>query len=215
MNSTTFQTWCPLLMLILNTVGVVGILLGYGYLILPFTALNLLINGILAASLDWNVRNKFWLIAAGGGWITEVIGVQTGLLYGDYQYGTGLGPKLAGVPILLGVLWFITLTGFGHWSGILLNRLQMHLPMRNLIRAALAATLMTALDAFIEPVAIQAGWWAWANIHVPWTNYASWWGVSFAFYLLPRSSYTSRGTGILVLIFTLFFILLNSFQWTA
>ena len=55
-----------------------------------------------------------------------------------------------------------------------------------LVRALIAATLMTAFDGLIEPVAIQAGWWAWEGVHVPWFNYASWWGISFVFYLLPR-----------------------------
>jgi putative membrane protein len=215
MNLSTLKRWSPLVMLILNTVGVAAILFGYGERILQFTALNLLINGLLAAFVDWNLRSRLWLLAACGGWLAECIGVQTGMLFGHYQYGMGLGPKIAGVPIILGVLWFITLMGFGHWVGTFLNRLQIGRQGRRLIHATLSATFMMGLDALIEPVAIQAGWWAWENGQVPWTNYASWWGLSFVFYLIPRSSNASRGAGILVFIFSLFFILLNSFQWIA
>ena len=45
MNWTTLKRWAPLIMIILNSVGVAGVLLGFGETILQFTALNLLING--------------------------------------------------------------------------------------------------------------------------------------------------------------------------
>ena len=81
-------------------------------------------------------------------------------------------------------------------------------------RAGIGASLMTAFDGLIEPVAIQAGWWAWEGVHVPWSNYACWWGVSFAFYLLPRLRRENIGTGLLVAIFVFFFVFLNWFPWT-
>ena len=66
----------------------------------------------------------------------------------------------------------------------------------------------------LTPVAIQAGWWAWEGVHVPWFNYASWWGISFVFYLLPRQRRENIGTGLLVAIFVFFFVFLNWFPWT-
>ncbi|MDA0303799.1 MAG: carotenoid biosynthesis protein [Bacteroidetes bacterium] len=215
MNWTDSQRWISLLMLILNGVGLAGILLGFGERILQFTALNLLISGLLAMAFDWDSRSRLWWLAAIGGWLAECIGVQTGLLFGQYNYSEGLGPKLAGVPLILGILWFVMLMGFGHWTSTWVERFHWSQRTRKIATAFLAATLMMALDAFIEPVAIQAGWWSWSNIDVPWTNYASWWALAFLFHLVPKTSPQSKGAGILVLIFATFFILLNTFQWTA
>ena len=40
-----------------------------------------------------------------GGMLAEWLGVNFGLLFGDYAYGQNLGPKLDGVPFLIGVNW--------------------------------------------------------------------------------------------------------------
>ena len=215
MNWTSSQRWIPIAMAMLNAVGVAGILLGYGERILQFTALNLLISGLLAMAFDWNQRSWLWWLAILGGWGAECLGVQTGLLFGHYAYGHGLGPKFAGVPLILGSLWFVMLLGFGHWAGIWVARFGWTPRTRKMMTAIVAATWMMVLDVFIEPVAIQAGWWNWNGVDVPWTNYASWWGLAFLFHLVPKTSTESRGAGILVLIFAAFFILLNTFQWTA
>ena len=142
--------------------------------------------------------------------------MQTGYLFGNYSYGTVLGPMVAGVPLILGALWWISLMGCGWWTDRLMNRLQWGAETAGgkLVRALIAATLMTAFDGLIEPVAIQAGWWAWEGVHVPWFNYASWWGISFVFYLLPRQRRENIGTGLLVAIFVFFFVFLNWFPWT-
>ena len=215
MNLILLKRSAPLIMIILNTVGVVGVLLGFGESILQFTALNLLINGMLAAWMDWGSRSRLWVYAALGGWIIECIGVNTGWPFGAYQYGQGLGPKFAEVPLILGALWFITLIGFGHWVGRGLLLLRLGTKAHKLGTAVVAATLMMGLDALIEPVAIQSSWWEWDQGDVPWTNYFSWWGISFLFYLVPRQSTESKGSGICVLIFAAFMIMLNVFQWTV
>ena len=162
-------------MLLLHAIGVVGILAGHGKFFLDFTASNLLVNGILAAWIDWKDRNWTWLIAIAGGLAVEIVGVQTGFPFGSYAYGTILGPKLAGVPVILGALWWMSLLGFGHWTDRILARWAFlkNQTAKHLLRAMIAATLMTSLDGLIEPVAIRAGWWAWDNVEVPWSNYAT------------------------------------------
>ncbi|MBN31309.1 MAG: hypothetical protein CL845_04870 [Crocinitomicaceae bacterium] len=217
MNTASFERyWIPRIMILLHVVGVTGILAGYGQYFLDFTAVNLLVNGILALWADWEERHWTWIAAFGGGLAVEVIGVQTGYLFGLYSYGTALGPMVAGVPLILGVLWWISLTGCGWWADVLMGRLQLGTESfgRKLFRALTGATLMTAFDGLIEPVAIQAGWWAWEGVNVPWFNYASWWSISFIFYLLPRQRRENIGTGFLVGIFVFFFVFLNCFPWT-
>lgn len=214
-SSISFETYViPRIMVVLHAVGVIGILAGYGRYFLDFTAVNLLINGGLAAWRDWEDRHWIWLIALGGGLGVEIIGVQTGWLFGSYQYGGVLGPQIAGVPLILGMLWWISLMGFGHWSDRLLSRWRGEQPVHMALRAVVAASLMTALDGLIEPVAIQAGWWSWEGVEVPWTNYVSWWVLSFLFHLMPQRRNRNIGAGLLVVIFVLFFLFLNWFPWT-
>ena len=71
-------------MLLLHAVGVLGILAGYGKFFLDFTASNLLVNGLLAAWMDWEDRHWTWFVAIGGGLAVEIVGVQTGMLFGAY-----------------------------------------------------------------------------------------------------------------------------------
>lgn len=217
MNTASFERyWIPRIMVLLHAIGVTGILAGYGQYFLDFTAVNLLVNGVLAFWADLEERHWTWVAAFAGGIAVEIIGVQTGYLFGNYSYGTVLGPMVAGVPLILGALWWISLMGCGWWTDRLMNRLQWgsETGKGKLVQALIAATLMTAFDGLIEPVAIQAGWWAWEGVHVPWFNYVSWWGISFMFYLLPRQRRENIGTGLLVAIFVFFFVFLNWFPWT-
>ncbi|MBL6866293.1 MAG: carotenoid biosynthesis protein, partial [Flavobacteriales bacterium] len=153
-QSTSFERhWIPRIMLLLHAVGVMGILAGYGKFFLDFTASNLLVNGLLAAWMDWNDRHWAWFVAIGGGLAVEIVGVQTGMLFGTYSYGDILGPKLAGVPIILGALWWMSLLGFGHWSNRIMAQwlLLKNEAIHRIVRALITASLMTALDGLIEP----------------------------------------------------------------
>ncbi|MGY8941064.1 MAG: carotenoid biosynthesis protein [Flavobacteriales bacterium] len=207
----TFHRWTPSIMVVLHAVGVIGIVSEYGPLFLSLTALNLLINTGLAIHMDWQERHWNWIVAAAGGLVVEIIGVQTGWLFGNYQYGSALGLQVAGVPWILGALWWISLCGFGQWMDRIAQLRKQVSP--RWLRAAVGASFMTALDGLIEPVAIRADWWSWEGGIVPWTNYASWWGVAFLFYCLPYRTSKNMGAATLVAIFAVFFILLNGLKW--
>jgi putative membrane protein len=42
-----------------------------------------------------------------------MLGVHTGILFGNYKYGNALGLKLNDVPILIGINWFIVVYACG------------------------------------------------------------------------------------------------------
>ncbi|HAK11549.1 MAG TPA: hypothetical protein DCO78_05820, partial [Chitinophagaceae bacterium] len=73
----------------------------------------------MVALLIWVQEEKnwrFWLFAVlafATGMITEMIGVNTGLLFGNYAYGEVMGAKLNGVPLLIGVNWFVVVFSAG------------------------------------------------------------------------------------------------------
>ena len=86
MNTASFERyWIPRIMVLLHAVGVTGILAGYGQYFLDFTAVNLLVNGVLAFWADWEERHWTWIVAFAGGIAVEIVGVQTGYLFGNYS----------------------------------------------------------------------------------------------------------------------------------
>src|SRR5210317_2015499 len=78
--------------------------------------MNIALCGLLVF-LDKNITAKGLvaaLVVIAGGFAVELIGVQTGLLFGEYAYGSALGPKLMGVPLIIGVNWLaIVLASIG------------------------------------------------------------------------------------------------------
>mgnify|MGYP003693687693 CR=1 FL=1 len=44
-------------------------------------------------------------ISVGIGFVAEVVGVRSGIPFGSYRYADSLGPRLAGVPIIVGLAW--------------------------------------------------------------------------------------------------------------
>jgi putative membrane protein len=87
------------------------------------------------------------------GFFVEVVGINTGYLFGQYTYGETLGYKWLDVPLMIGVNWWI----LTYSTGILAR----YLPLPAIGRAVVAAVLMVGLDACIEPVAVRFDFWQW------------------------------------------------------
>lgn len=144
--------------------------------------LTLTLLFLLSFHANWNKAAIFYtFLATLTGFVVEVLGVQTGLIFGSYHYGATLGWKWLEVPLLIGVNWFV----LTYCAGIVANQL----PIPNILKAAAAAALVTILDVFIEPVAIRNDFWNWQNNIIPLQNYAAWflisWLLLFIFYKLP------------------------------
>lgn len=112
------------------------------------------------------------------GFFAEVVGIQTGLLFGNYWYGTVLGPHLFEVPILIGVNWFLLV----YLSGNLFHKKIMN----DWLGAIFGAVAMTIMDIFIEPVAVALGYWYWEGDTVPLSNYVGWFLVAFIIHMIYR-----------------------------
>jgi len=140
------------------------------------TPFNLLIS--LALMLwhhpGWSGKTiAFLVITYLVGFGAEVFGVQTGLLFGHYEYGRVLGWKIAGTPLMIGVNWVM----LAYCAGVTVNYLAQR--WHWLVKAALASVLMVGLDVLIEPVAIEYGFWTWTGDGVPLLNYGGWFLVAF------------------------------------
>ncbi|MFM9947269.1 MAG: carotenoid biosynthesis protein [Saprospiraceae bacterium] len=140
------------------------------------------------------------------GFVVEIAGVQTGLIFGEYEYGKVLGIKLWDTPLLIGVNWVILV----YASAVMVDFLcgNMHL----LLRIALAAAIMVMLDVLIEPVAVAFGFWSWERGIIPLQNYIAWYILAFAlialFYKLKGRIFNKAALVLLTLQF-LFFGILN------
>jgi len=161
-------------LVIFHGVGLWGLLLsGHPAYFQQLTPMNLLLTNVLLFSFHRGWNTAFVLFAAAVfavGFLSEVVGVHTGLLFGDYRYGAALGTRLWEVPLLIGLNWLMLVYTTGHLS----NFLKVHW----LVRALLGALLMVLLDYFIEPVAMQYDFWSWRDNHIPASNFIGWFGVA-------------------------------------
>ncbi|RDV14439.1 carotenoid biosynthesis protein [Pontibacter diazotrophicus] len=162
-------------LVIFHGVGLWGLLFsGEPEYFQQLTPMNLLLTNVLLFSFHrrWNMAFVlFAVVVFGVGFLSEVLGVHTGLLFGDYSYGAALGLKLWEVPLLIGLNWLMLVYTTGHIS----NYLKLHW----LAKALTGALLMVLLDYFIEPVAIQYDFWSWQGDSIPVSNFIGWFAVAF------------------------------------
>ncbi|HSF53520.1 MAG TPA: carotenoid biosynthesis protein [Algoriphagus sp.] len=191
----------------LHLVGVIGLSLPeYQDLFLGLTPAQLLVSLFLILFFHRGWNDAFPIFAAAAFWIgfgSELIGIHTGYLFGDYVYGDTLGPKLWDVPIIIGVNWFI----LSYLTGTLFHKIP-----NDYYAAFLGATAMTAMDYIIEPVAVALDFWVWKFDIIPPGNYAGWFGVSFLIHLIYRKTNFEKSNPIsafLMMAMILFFTVLN------
>ena len=158
---------------ILHTVGIIGLSSQWKALFVQLTPVNLMICAVLIWNKHQNWKSQQMLILLLcflAGYVVEVLGVHSGVIFGEYSYGEGFGPKLFSVPPLIGLNWALLI----YASATLVNRF-----LQNYwLRVVLSAILMTALDFLIEPVAIQVGFWTWEGGNIPLQNFAAWFVIS-------------------------------------
>jgi putative membrane protein len=195
------------IIVIFHTVGFFGLQSASRAYFLSLSPLNLVLSFtcLLLSYSRLTYRLLLAILVVGiAGFTAEFIGVHTQLLFGEYHYGNNLGYKLAGIPLLIAVNWVML-----SFSAI---AIVISLQTSVLVKALLSATLMTLLDLFIEPVAINSDFWSWADGIIPIYNYVCWFVLSFIlhFWLLKREVVEQNTVGIgLYVVLVLFFGLLN------
>ena len=153
--------------------GIIGILYGNSDWFISATPLNLSINFLLLL-LNCNGHKLFFPMVIIGfltGMITEILGVQFGWIFGDYQYLDALGYKVLGVPVLIGVNWAL----LSVITGAIAQQFYENIIMRIIIGVA----LMLFLDLLIEPIAPVLDFWVFEGGEAPLQNYIGWAAVAF------------------------------------
>ena len=175
-NQSKFtETRSIVILSIIYLVGLIGIKMPIHPDFILLTPLNLLISAALVSYYDKNKTKDFlslFSIVFATGYLVEVLGVKTGLIFGSYAYGPVLGPKLFETPLSMGINWFILIYGAGN----LMNQLKSRWPI--FLKACIGALALILLDLLIEPVAIHYNFWRWENDVIPIQNYIAWWLIS-------------------------------------
>jgi bisanhydrobacterioruberin hydratase len=194
------------LLIVIYAVGILTTLAGYADNLMKLTAYNLL---FATALLIYNakVTNKayaIWFMLIGvSGYLIELVGILTGLIFGEYSYGDGLGIKLFDVPLMIGVNWSVLVFA----SAALVDQLKIRIWMK----AAMAATMMVLYDFLLEPVAVRFDFWTWSGNDIPVQNYIAWWIIAFFMLLgvITRvKPLENKIAGYVIGIQTLFFAIL-------
>ena len=148
----------------------------------------------------------FLLFSGLVGFIAELIGVNTKLLFGNYHYESNLGVKIAGVPVIIAINWAIVTIGAAHCSALL--------SANKLARMIIAAFLMLLFDFILEPVAIKSGFWNWEGGLIPAYNYICWFFIGLFLQIIYFSKIKHDSNKVIIALFllmTVFFICLNLF----
>ena len=195
---------------VLYAVGIVGFVFLSDMGFAQLTPLNLMISLLLALRFHSSPSGTFYAAAifiALAGYLIEVAGVHSGLIFGVYHYGPVLGFSLFNTPLSIGINWLLLV----YTSSVLINFLLPQNKSR-LLKATVAAALMVGLDVLIEPVAIATDMWHWEAAQVPLQNYVGWFVAALALqYIMSffTSGERNRVAAIIFLLQMVFFALLN------
>ena len=165
------------------TIGVIAIYFPFtSSLFISLTPITLLMSlGLLAL---YNAENDtktllVFLFVFMAGYFIEVIGVNTGLIFGHYKYGETLGYKVFKTPLMMGFNWVLMI--------YLTASLTENIKTPVAIKVLMASVLMIVYDLILEQFAPALGMWTWHNNNIPLQNYLAWFGVSLVFHSLLKA----------------------------
>ncbi|MDD4778542.1 MAG: carotenoid biosynthesis protein [Fermentimonas sp.] len=167
--------------IVIYAVGVVGFVLPITHgIFIRLTPLMIIFSLAILHFYNRDSRSKkqhrrlfFYLFVFIAGFLVELWGVNTGVVFGDYTYGVGLGPKIAGTPPIIGLNWVLMIC----LTSAIFSPLK-----RNIFNGVVwPSLLMVGYDIIMEQVAPKMEMWSWKNDLIPLQNYIMW-GVLALFF---------------------------------
>ena len=222
-NFSRYQT-ATAIAILFHLIGLAGILFIDKDLFVQATWMNMLLMLGLLIYTQRQTNSYFFIFmftCFTAGFAVELIGTQTGLLFGNYSYGDVLGWKISGVPLIIGINWFIIMYCCGITILSVFNRLTSNLAEpekpKPILRMASVVTdgAMLALffDWVMEPAAIELGYWSWKDGEIPMLNYVCWFIVSaillMIFHICKFDKQNKFAVNLLLIQF-MFFLVLRS-----
>lgn len=145
-------------------------------------ALATLTHAAIWRGVGWTIGFALITISVASG--AEILGVNTGIPFGRYEYTDSLFPTALGVPIIIPLAW-------------LMMTYPAFLIARKLARswwavALVGALALTSWDLFLDPQMVGAEYWRWVDSgvplaglqEIPWSNFLGWFAVSLIIMLL-------------------------------
>lgn len=181
-EATRFKTAFAIFLLwLFNGSAIVGILLGEKEWFMSKTPLNMLLILLLVVfvfPVNSFKKTFLFLFIVVVSIIAEWLGVNYGLIFGDYSYGHNLGPKIGGVPYLIGVNWAVLTFA----TAIIASSWFQNFWLKTLS----GALLMLFLDFFLETSAPVFDFWYWDIGHAPLENFIGWFSLALIFHALVQ-----------------------------
>ena len=168
----------------------------------PFTPLTLLLTCFVfllsQSPFTLNYLMVFFSIALSG-FLIEVMGVQTGFVFGTYSYGEALGYKIMGVPLTISINWALLIS-----SSLVMSAKFFETKWQRILAAA---AFVTILDILIERIAPQLDFWYFKSGDAGLQNYMAWFVISsligFTFYKTLLKGH--KNTALIILVLQFFF----------
>jgi len=204
-------------------IGVIGMALPWTSAVFRFlTPFSLLMCfGLLAYFHESKPTTRSWLLyllVMVVGYAAEVIGVATGIVFGAYEYGQGLGVKVLDVPLILGPNWLFLVYASSRVADGLLSHKPFNQTNKPIAKAylgvlqiILGSLVMVAYDLIAEQVAPKLDLWTFEAESAPLQNYLAWFGLAVIFHTLFRLFKVPTGNPLstrLLLLQALFFVVL-------
>lgn len=105
--------------------------------------------------------------------LAEMIGTNTGLLFGNYSYSEVLGIQLLNTPLVIGVNWILVTMGALNLASLITKS--------RFIIIILCAGFATVFDIILEPIAIKLNFWTWQHGLPGFYNYFCWFILGLLF----------------------------------
>lgn len=167
--------------------------------LVPFALILGFAGVLLFHEAKWNLKTlTAFVLVYISGFVIESIGVNTGIIFGEYIYGKTLGFQIFKTPLIIGMNWLFLV----YVSSSLTERLN----SGRFISFLLPPVLMVVYDLVLEQVAPDLGMWNWKNEVIPLQNYIAWFVVAFIFVLVFRLLNIKTSNKIAPLIFILQFL---------
>lgn len=188
--------------LIFYFIGVLGFLIPWTRsLFSTITPLALLLSTYLIAAFHGSLTKKDLIVFASifaMGYGVEALGVNTGLLFGHYSYGSALGVKVLNTPLLIGLNWLFLVYAATSIAATITKKKPFQL--------LLAPTLMLVYDLVLEQLAPFMDMWSWLDGIVPTQNYVAWWIFGFLFASLIHLFKVETKNPLVVVLFSAQFV---------
>jgi putative membrane protein len=164
-------------------VGVFGTVMPFSHelflKLFPFALLLSFFTILLFNDLRFDIKTISAILLTGlSGFLIEVAGISTHLIFGSYTYGDTLGIKVFNTPLIIGVNWAMLVFA----TASVIDPLSVPGPVKIL----LASALMVLYDLLMEIIAPLLGMWCWEGGIIPVKNYIAWFLIAVCFHSMFR-----------------------------